>query len=92
MKDEKSSSSGGMGKGKAATEEKGKRASHHIRIRMDFDLKISRLHNQEVDKYLVNYDFRLNPEIKIEFCPHGVDISLALPNDGVCIPTFWHYG
>ena len=51
---------------------------------MDFDPKTSRLHNQEeVDKYLANYDFRLNPGIKIEFYPHGVDVSLALPNDGV---------
>ena len=75
---------GGAGKGKAATEEKGKRASYHTKIRMDFDSKTSRLHNrEEVDKYLKNYDFRLNPGIKIEFCHYGVDIFLAPPNDGV---------
>jgi len=52
---------------------------------MDFDPKTSRLHNKEVDKYLANYDFRLNSEIKIKFSPHGVDVSLASPNDGICI-------
>ena len=50
---------------------------------MDFNPKISRICNQEeVDKYLAKYGFRLNLGIKVEFCPHGVDV-LALPNDGV---------
>ena len=41
-------------KGKAVVEEKGKRASHYTKIRMDFDLKTSMLCDQEaVDKYLV---------------------------------------
>ena len=73
---------GVAGKGKAATE-KGKRTSHRTRIGMDFDPKNSKLRNQEKDKYLANYGFRLNSGIQIEFCPHGVDISLAPPNDGV---------
>ena len=65
-------------------EEKVKRASHHIGIVMDFDPKASRLHNQEeLDKYLVNYGYRLNSGIKIEFYPLGIDVSLAPPNDGV---------
>ena len=50
---------------------------------MDFDPKTSRLHNKEVDKFLANYDFRLNSEIRIKFSPHGVDVSLASPNDGI---------
>jgi len=84
MKGEKSGVVGGASKGKATTEEKGKRASHRTRIRMDFNPKTSRLHNQKaVDKYLANYGFRLNQGIKIEFCPHGVDVSLVPPKDGV---------
>jgi len=60
----------GTGKGKAAVEEKGKRASHHIRIGMDFDRKTSKLHDQEaVYKYMANYEFHLNLGIKIKFCP-----------------------
>ena len=51
---------------------------------MDFDLKISRLCNQEeVDKYPMKYGFRLNPGIKVKFCPHGVSVSLAPLGDGV---------
>jgi len=75
---------GGAGKGKAATEEKGKRVFHRTRIVMDFDPKTSRLqHQEEVDTYLANYGFRLNIGIKIEFSPHSVNIFLALLNDGV---------
>ena len=74
---------GGVGKGKA-TAEKGKRASHRTRMRMDFDSKTSKLCNQEeVDEYLASYGFCLNSEIKTEFCPHGVDVSLAPSNGGV---------
>jgi len=44
-----------------------------------------------VNKYLANYGFRLNPEIKIEFCPYGVDVSLTQANDGVYMHYgFWH--
>ena len=58
-------------KERSRAEEMGKRASHRTMIEMNFDPKTSRLHNQEeVDKYLANYGFRLNPGIKIEFCPH----------------------
>ena len=35
------------GKGKVAVEEKGKRASHHSKIKMDFEPKISKLCDQE---------------------------------------------
>ena len=91
-KGDKSDTVSGAGKGKAAVEENGKRASHRAKIRMDFDPKTFKLHDQEaVDKYLASYDFRLNPGIKIEFSLHGVDISLAPPNrDGVyiCISRF----
>ena len=81
---EKFGTVGGAGKGKAAAEEKGKRTSHHTRIELNFDLKTSKLHSQEdVDKYLASYGFILNPGIKIEFCPHMVDVSLAPPNSGV---------
>jgi len=69
------------GKEKAAVEEKGKRGSHRTRIRMDLDTKTSKLCDQEaVDRYLVSYGFRLNLRIKIEFCPHSVEVSLAPPN------------
>ena len=68
----------GTGKGKAAVEEKGKRSSHRIRIEMDFDPKTSKLRDQEaVDRYLANYGFFSNPGIKIEFCPHNVDVFLS---------------
>ena len=51
---------------------------------MDFNPKTSRLRNhEEMDKYLANYSFRLNPRIKVEFCPHCGDISQAPPNDGI---------
>ena len=83
-KREKFGTVGGAGKGKAVTEEKGKRTSHRTRIGTSFDPKTFRLHNQEeVDKYLPNYSFHLNPRIKIEFCLHGVDVSLTPLNDGV---------
>ena len=73
-KGEKSDTVGGAGKGKAAVEEKGKRASHRTRIRMNFDTKTSKLNNQEAaDRYLASYDLRSNLGIKIEFCPHSVD-------------------
>ena len=82
-KGDKSSSSSGMGTGKPTTE-KGKKAFHRTTITMDFDPKTSRLRNQEeVDKYLAKYGFRLDPGIKVEFWPHGVDVSQAPPNDGV---------
>ena len=69
-KGETSATISGAGEGKVAVEEKRKRASHRSRIGMDFDPKTSKLRDQEaVDKYLANYEFRLNPEIKIEFCP-----------------------
>ena len=83
MKGEKSHTADGLGKGKASAEE-GKMSSCRTRIGMDFDPKISKLHNQnDVDKYLAQYGFRLNPGIKIEFCPHGVDISLDPPGERV---------
>ena len=87
---EKSSSSSGMDKGKPTVEENEKRASH-CRIGIDFDPKTSRLRNQEeVDKYPTKYGFRLNLGIKVEFCPHGVDVSQAPPNDGVYMhPRSW---
>jgi len=74
-----------VGKGKAVVEEKGKRVSHRTRIGMDFDPKTSKHRDQEaVDKYLASYSFHLNLGIKIKFCPHSVDVSLAPPNkDGV---------
>ena len=69
-----------VGKGKAAMEGKRKRASHRTRIRMDFNPKTSKLHDQEAtDKYLASYGFRLNSRIKIEFCPYSVDVSLVPP-------------
>ena len=80
-KGETSATISGVGKGKAVVEEKWKRASHHIRIGMDFDPKTSKLRDQEaVDRYLASYGFRSNSGIKIEFCPHGVDVSLAPPS------------
>ena len=33
-----------------------------------------------MDKYLANYDFRLNLEIEIEFCPYDVGVYLATLN------------
>ena len=45
----------GAGNGKAAVEEKGKRASHRTRIEMYFDPKTFKLRDQEaVDKYLAS--------------------------------------
>ena len=80
---EKSGTVGSAGKGEAAAEEKGKRTSHRTKIEMDFDPKTSKLRNQEeVDKYLASYALCLNPGIKIEFYPHGVDVSLAPPTGG----------
>jgi len=77
-KGEKSNTVGGAGKRKVAAEEKGKRISHCIRIRMDFGPKTSKLLNQEeVDKYQASYGFYLNLGIKIEFCPQGVGVSLV---------------
>ena len=74
----------GAGDGKSAVE-KGKRASHHTRIVMDFDLKTSKLRDQEVvDKHLASYGFRLNPGIKIEFCPLTVDV-FSTPPKGKCV-------
>jgi len=74
-------------KEKATVEEKGKRAFHRTKIGMDFDLKTFKLRDQEaVNKYLVNYEFRLNPGIKIEFCPRSVNVSSAPPEgEGVCM-------
>jgi len=61
-------------------EEKGKKASHHTRIGMDFDSKTSKLRDQEVvDKYLASYEFHLNSGTKIKFCPRSVDVSSAPP-------------
>ena len=49
---------------------------------MDFDPKTSNLRDQEaMNKYLANYGFLLNLGIKIEFCPHGVDVSSAPPKE-----------
>jgi len=71
-KGEKSDTVGGADKGKATLQEKGKRASHHTRVRTDFAPKTSKLRNQEaVDKYLASYDFHWSSGIKIEFCPPG---------------------
>ena len=79
-KGEKSSPSDRSDKGKSIIDENGKRTSRHTRIGMDFDLKTSKLHDQEaVDKYLANYGFRWSSGIKIEFCPNDVDVSTALP-------------
>ena len=64
------------GKGKAMAEEKGKRSHFRTRIGMDFDPRTTKLHSQkEVDEYMVKYDICLIPEIKVEFCPHGADVS-----------------
>jgi len=42
------------------------------------------LRNQEdMNKCQARYDVCLNPGIKVEFCPHGIDVSQALPNGGV---------
>jgi len=80
-KREKFATISSVGKGKAAMEEKRKGASHHTRIGIDFDQKISKLRDQEaVNRYLANYVFHSNPSIKIEFCPYGVDVSSAPPN------------
>ena len=77
----------GAGKGKVAVEENGKRASHRTNIGMDFDLKTFKFRNQDVvARYLARDGFRLNPGIKIEFCPHGIDVSLAPPDrEGVYV-------
>jgi len=49
---------------------------------MNFDPKTSKLHKQEaVDKYLASYGILLNPGIKIEFCPRGVDVSSTPPKE-----------
>ena len=76
-KGSKSSTVGDVGKEKATKEEKGK--NHFCtRIGMDFDPKTSRLRNQEdVNKHLARYEVCLNPGIKVEFCPHGIDVSHA---------------
>ena len=51
---------------------------------MDFDPKTSKLRKQEeVDKYLTMYACRLKPGIKIEFCPHDVNVSTAPSGGGV---------
>ena len=72
-------------------EEKGKRTSHRTRIGMDFDLKISKLHDQEaVDKYLASYGVYWISRIKIDFCPNDVDVSSASPNKEGVYPRCWH--
>ena len=95
-KGEKSAMMSSVGDGKAAVEEeKGKRASHHTRIGMDFDPKTSKLCDQEtVDKYLASYGFCLNPGIKIMFYPLNVNISQPRLKGRVYIyiPRFWHWG
>ena len=79
-KGETSATISGVGDGKTAVEEKGKRASYHTKIGMDFDPKTFKLRDQEaVDKYLAGYEFFLNPGIKIEFCPLIVVVSSAPP-------------
>ena len=79
-KGEKSDPSDRSDKGKFLMEEKGKRTSRRTRIKMDFDLKTSKLRDKEtVDKYLARYDFHWGPGIKIEFCPNDVDVSSAPP-------------
>ena len=51
---------------------------------MDFDPRTTKLHSQEeVDECLVKYDICLSPEIKVEYCPHGADVALALPNSHI---------
>jgi len=89
-KKEKSNSSSSMGTGKPAAEKR-KKDSHRIRIGMDFDSKISKLHNQEVvDKYLAKYGFRLNPRIKVEFCPMVLTfLRLRLMMVYMCILRTW---
>ena len=81
-KGDKSSSSSGIGKGKPAVE-KGKRASIIPGSRWTSIHKPPGSNQEEVDKYLAKYGFLLNPEIKVEFCLHDVDVSQALPNGGV---------
>ena len=84
-KGEKSSVVGSAAKENAVAKEKESDLSLY-QSGMDFDPKKSKLLNQEeVDKYLVKYGFRLNLGIKIEFCLNDVDISKAPPNDGVYI-------
>ena len=69
-KREKSAMISNAGKEKAMVEEEGKITSHRTRIRMDFDSKTSKLHNQEaMDIYLASYGFHLNLGIKLEFYP-----------------------
>jgi len=36
---------------------------------------------QALDKYLASYGILLNPGIKIEFCPRGVDVSSTPPKE-----------
>ena len=88
-----SNPSNGPDKGKSAMEEKGKRASHRNRIRMDFDPKTSKICDWEVvDKYMVSYDFHWSPGIKLSFAP----MMLMLPQLRlimrvcICIPWCWH--
>jgi len=70
----------GAGKGKAAVQEKGNRASHHTRIGMHFHPKNFKFHYPKaVNKYLASYGFHLNLGIKIEFFSHSVDVFSAPP-------------
>ena len=91
-KGEKSSAVSGASKGKATIKEKRKKASHRTRIRMDFDPKISRLCNQEeVDKSLTKYGFRLNLRIKVKFFSMVLTfLWLRLTMVYICITKFWH--
>ena len=84
MKGSKLDAVSSAGKGKATAEEKEKRSQFRTRIGVDFDPRTTKLHSQEeVDEYLAKYDICLSSEIKVEFCPYGADVALALPNGGV---------
>ena len=60
-------------------EEKGKRSQFRTGVGMDFDLKTTRLHCQEVDEYLAKYGIRLSYGIKVKFCPQGTLKFAHLP-------------
>ena len=90
MKESKFSAVSGVGKGKAKKEEKGKRSHFCIRIGLDFDPKTTRLCNQEDVNKHARYGVCLNPRIKVEFCPHDIDVSQArLIVVYICILRFW---
>jgi len=76
MKGSKSGAVCGVGKRKATEEGKGRCPNFVSRLGWTSIQKTSKLRNQEnVNKYLARYSVCLNPEIKVEFCPHGIDVS-----------------